>query len=666
MNDKIKKRIDELIDILNKASKEYYVLDNPTITDQEYDDYYSELLRLEEAYPSLKREDSPTLRVGGEAISKFEKVTHKTPMLSFDDIFNEEEIIAFDERIKKTIKNPTYTVEPKMDGLSGSLIYEKGILVRVATRGDGVVGENITANGKTIKSIPLRLNKDIDIEVRGEIYMSKSSFAKANKERELNKEPLFANPRNAAAGSVRQLDSKITAKRNLDFMAYFIPNPKDYGIKTQEESLKFLKELGFVTNYKLNTVAHTAKEIIKDIEKLASIRKELPYEIDGVVLKVNNLDDEEKLGTTARVPRWGIAYKFPAEEVLTTLKEIKFTVGRTGKITPNAIFSPVHVAGSLISKATLHNEDYCLAKDIRVGDTISIRKAGDVIPEVVRVITERRNGTEKKFEMIENCPICNSKIIRKETESDYYCPNNMCPARKIENIIHFASRDAMNIDGMGESVIEDLYNEGFITNITDIYDIDKYQEELINLEGYGKKKIENLKIATEKSKSNSLEKLLFGLGIRNVGAKTAKILAKNYKTLDNLMNATLEELTSINDIGEIIAKSIIDYFKDEENIKIINKLKELGINMNYINNSGYEEKDEFKGKTFVLTGTLINITRDKASEIIENLGGKVSSSVSSKTSVVIVGSSPGSKYDKALELGILIWKEEEFINKIEK
>ena len=666
MNDKIKKRIDELIDILNKASKEYYVLDNPTITDQEYDDYYSELLRLEEAYPSLKREDSPTLRVGGEAISKFKKVTHKTPMLSFDDIFNEEEIIAFDERIKKTIKNPTYTVEPKMDGLSGSLIYEKGILVRVATRGDGVVGENITANGKTIKSIPLRLNKDIDIEVRGEIYMSKSSFAKANKERELNKEPLFANPRNAAAGSVRQLDSKITAKRNLDFMAYFIPNPRDYGIKTQEESLKFLKELGFVTNYKLNTVADTAKEIIKDIEKLASIRKELPYEIDGVVLKVNNLDDEEKLGTTARVPRWGIAYKFPAEEVLTTLKEIKFTVGRTGKITPNAIFSPVHVAGSLISKATLHNEDYCLAKDIRVGDTISIRKAGDVIPEVVRVITERRNGTEKKFKMIENCPICNSRIIRKETESDYYCPNNMCPARKIENIIHFASRDAMNIDGMGESVIEDLYNEGFITNITDIYDIDKYQEELINLEGYGKKKIENLKIATEKSKSNSLEKLLFGLGIRNVGAKTAKILAKNYKTLDNLMNATLEELTSINDIGEIIAKSIIDYFKDEENIKIINKLKELGINMNYINNSGYEEKDEFKGKTFVLTGTLINITRDKASEIIENLGGKVSSSVSSKTSVVIVGASPGSKYDKALELGIPIWKEEEFINKIEK
>ncbi len=665
MNDKVEKRMEELVNILNKASKEYYVLDNPSITDQEYDDYYSELLRLEESYPSLKREDSPTLRVGGEAISKFEKVAHKTPMLSFDDIFNEDEIIAFDERIKKTIKNPTYTVEPKMDGLSGSLIYEKGILVRVATRGDGVVGENITANGKTIKSIPLRLTRDIDIEVRGEIYMSKSSFEKANIERELNGEPLFANPRNAAAGSVRQLDSKIAAKRNLDFMAYFIPNPKDYGIKTQAESLVFLKELGFVTNYKFNTVAHTASEIIEDIEKLANIRKELPYEIDGVVLKVNNLDDEEKLGYTARVPRWGIAYKFPAEEVLTTLKEIKFTVGRTGKITPNAIFSPVHVAGSLISKATLHNEDYCISKDIRIGDIISIRKAGDVIPEVVRVITERRNGTEKKFKMIEKCPICNTKIVRKETESDYYCPNKSCPARKIENIIHYASRDAMNIDGMGEVVIEDLYNEGFINNITDIYNINNYKEELINLEGYGTKKIENLTKAIENSKENSLEKLLFGLGIRNVGAKTAKILARHYKTIDNLINADIEELTSINDIGSIIAKSIKEYFASDENMNIINKLKSIGVNMTYINNSSYEEKDEFKGKTFVLTGTLVNITRDKASEIIENLGGRVSSSVSKKTSCVIVGDNPGSKYDKARELNIPIWQEEEFLDKIE-
>lgn len=660
-----KKRIAELVEIINKASYEYYLNDNPSITDQEYDDYYSELLRLEEAYPELKREDSPTIRVGGEALSKFEKVEHKTPMLSFDDIFNEEEIIAFDERIRKTITNPTYTVEPKMDGLSGSLIYEKGLLVRVATRGNGLVGENITANGKTIKSIPLRLKKDIDIEVRGEIYMSKASFEKANKEREANGEALFANPRNAAAGSVRQLDSKITAKRNLDFMAYFIPNPKDYGIKTQEESLKFLRELGFVTNYKLNTTASNAEEIIKDIKALGEIRRSLPYEIDGVVLKVNNLEDEDRLGYTARVPRWGIAYKFPAEEVLTTLKEIKFTVGRTGKITPNAIFSPVHVAGSLISKATLHNEDYCIAKDVRVGDTISIRKAGDVIPEVVRVLEERRNGTEKKFQMLENCPICHTKIVRKDTEADYYCPNEMCPARKIENIIHFASREAMNIDGLGESIIEDLYNENFITNITDIYDIDKYEEELMNLEGYGKKKIDNLKSAIKNSKNNSLERLIYGLGIRNVGAKTAKVLAKYYKTLDNLMTASYEELVNISDIGDIIAKSIINYFSNEDNKNIITKLKQLGVNTTYINNSGYEEKDEFKGKTFVLTGSLVNITRDKASEIIESLGGKVSSSVSSKTSVVVVGDSPGSKYDKALALGVPIWQEEEFLDKIE-
>ena len=657
--------MNELIEIINKASIEYYVNDNPSITDQEYDDYYSELLRLEEEYPSLKKEESPTSRVGGKVLDKFEKVSHKSPMLSFDDIFNEEEIMAFDERIKKTIANPVYTVEPKMDGLSGSLIYEKGVLVRAATRGDGLVGEDITTNAKTIKSIPLKLNKDIDIEVRGEIYMSKSSFNKVNKEREEKGEALFANPRNAAAGSVRQLDSKVTARRGLDFMAYFIPNPRDYNIKTQEESLKFLRELGFVTNYKLNTVASSADEIIKDIDVLAKKREGLPYEIDGVVLKVNSLDDEERLGYTARVPRWGIAYKFPAEEVLTTLKEIKFTVGRTGKITPNAIFSPVHVAGSLVSRATLHNEDYCKSKDIRVGDIISIRKAGDVIPEVVRVLKERRVGELPPFKMLDKCPICDTEIVRNEKEADYYCPNMRCPARKIENLIHFASRNAMNIDGMGEAILEELYNEGFITDITDIYDIDKYEEELINLNGYGKKKIDNLKKATINSKGNSLERLLFGLGIRNVGAKTAKILARYYKNIDNIMSASIEELTTINEVGPIIAKSVYEYFNNEENIKLIDKLKKIGINMNYINNSDYEEKDEFMGKTFVLTGTLVSITRDKASEIIESLGGKVSSSVSKKTSAVIVGDSPGSKYDKAMELGIPIWQEEEFIQKIE-
>ena len=659
----IEKRIDELINIINKASYEYYVMDNPTITDQEYDDYYMELLSLEKKHPEYVREDSPTKRVGGAALDKFEKVTHEKPMLSFDDIFNEEEIALFDERVRKVINNPTYTIEPKMDGLSGSLIYKKGLLVRAATRGDGITGEDITINVKTIKTVPLRLTKDIDIEVRGEIYMSKSSFEKANKEREKQGQNLFANPRNAAAGSVRQLDSKITAKRNLDFMAYFIPNPEDYGIKTQEESLLFLKELGFLTNYKLNTTANSVKEIIKDINVLHEKRKDLPFAIDGVVIKVNSLSDEEKLGYTTRVPRWGIAYKFPAEEVLTTLKEIKFTVGRTGKITPNAIFSPVHVDGSLVSKATLHNEDYCKEKDVRVGDTIVVRKAGDVIPEVVCVKLERRKDNSIPFKMITNCPICNTELIKKD--ANYFCPNNNCEARHIENLIHYVSRDSMNIDGLGDSIVEDFYNMGYLKDVSDLYHLDKYKDELMSLEGFGEKSIIKLLSSIETSKNNSLDKLLFGLGIRHVGAKTAKILAKNYKTMDNLMNASVEELSKINDIGDIIAKSIVEYFSDENNIKLINRLKEANVNMNY-ENSDYHETEEFSGKTFVLTGTLTSITREEATTIIENLGGKVSGSVSTKTTAVIVGDAPGSKYNKAISLGIPIWNEEEFLDRTKK
>ena len=657
----IETRMDELIKIINKASYEYYVLDNPTITDQEYDDYYMELLSLEKKYPELKREDSPTNRVGGNALDKFEKVTHEKPMLSFDDIFNEEEIASFDERIRKVISNPTYTLEPKMDGLSGSLIYKNGILVRAATRGDGVTGENITPNVKTIRTVPLRLTKDIDIEVRGEIYMSKDSFEKANLEREISGEAPFANPRNAAAGSVRQLDSKITAKRNLDFMAYFIPNPEDYGLKTQSESLAFLKELGFLTNDKLNTTASSISEMIKKIAELHEKRKSLPFAIDGVVIKVDNLKDEEKLGFTTRVPRWGIAYKFPAEEVLTTLKEIKFTVGRTGKITPNAIFSPVHVDGSLVSKATLHNEDYCKEKDIRVGDIIVVRKAGDVIPEVARVKFERRTTELEPFKMITNCPMCDTPLIKKD--ANYFCPNNNCPARHIENLIHYASRDAMNIEGFGDNIIEDFYNMGYIKTPADFYHLDKYKEELMSLEGFGEKSIIKLLASIEASKSNSLERLLFALGIRHVGSKTAKILARNYKNIDALMNATYEELSAINDIGDIIAKSITSYFNDENNINLINMLKNNNINMEYVN-TNYHESEEFLGKTFVLTGTLMNTTRDEATLIIENLGGKVSSSVSSKTSAVIVGENPGSKYTKALSLNIPIWQEEEFLEKV--
>ena len=659
----IQERIDELIKIINKASYEYYVLDNPTLTDQEYDDYYLELRTLEEKYPEYLRDDSPTHRVGGVALDKFEKVNHEKPMLSFNDIFNEEEIRDFDARVKKVVSNPTYTLEPKMDGLSGSLIYKKGVLVKAATRGDGITGEDITMNVKTIKTVPLRLTKDIDIEVRGEIYMSKASFEKANIEREALGQNLFANPRNAAAGSIRQLDSKITAKRNLDFMAYFIPNPEDYDIKTQSESLSFLKELGFLTNYKLNTTVNSIEEILKDIQVLHEKRKSLPFAIDGVVIKVNSLLDEEKLGYTTRVPRWGIAYKFPAEEVLTTLKEIKFTVGRTGKITPNAIFSPVHVDGSLVSKATLHNEDYCLDKDIRVGDVIAVRKAGDVIPEVAYVKFDRRSDKNIPFEMIKNCPICNTSLIKKD--ANYFCPNNNCEARHIENLIHYASRDAMNIEGFGDNIIEDFYNMGYLKDVSDFYHLDKYKDELMSLEGFGEKSIIKLLLSIENSKNNSLERLLFALGIRHVGVKTAKILAKNYKSIDNLINASIEELSKINDIGDIIASSIFEYFKDENNINLINRLKEENVNMNY-KNDNYHETVEFSGKTFVLTGTLTNITREEATTIIENLGGKVSGSVSSKTSAVIVGEAPGSKYDKAISLGIPIWQEEEFMDKVKE
>lgn len=655
----MKERMDELIDYINKASYEYYVLDNPTITDQEYDDYYNELLSIEEKYPELKREDSPTNRVGGAVLDKFEKVTHDHPMLSFDDIFNEEEIILFDERIKKVVSTAHYTLEPKMDGLSGSLIYKNGVLVRGATRGDGVTGEDITTNIKTIKSVPLRLTEDIDIEVRGEIYMSKKSFLEANREKVKNGEKEFANPRNAAAGSIRQLDSKVAAKRNLDFMAYFIPNPEDYGIKTQKESLEFLRKLGFVTNYKLNGYAKNVKDITNYIDSLSEKRDNLPFEIDGVVLKVDNLEDEKRLGFTSRVPRWGIAYKFPAKEVLTTLKEIKFTVGRTGKITPNAIFSPVHVSGSLVSKATLHNSDYCIDKDVRVGDTISIRKAGDVIPEVVEVKLDRRKEDSVPFKMIENCPMCNSVLVRKD--ANHYCKNEHCPSRKIESLIHFSSRDAMYIEGFGESIVEDFYNLGYLKNIDDFYILDKYKDELMLLEGFGEKSISKLLESASNSKKNSLERLLFGLGIRYVGKKTAKILSKYYKTMDNLIKADFDELKSINDIGDVIAKSIVDYFSDEKNINLINRLKDLNLNMRYLGEEVNTSNENINGKTFVITGTLSR-PRDEIKEEIEGLGGNVTGSVTKKTDYVIAGEKAGSKLTKANELGINVLTEEEYNN----
>lgn len=651
-------RMNEIIDILNKANYEYYVLDNPTITDQEYDRYMQELIKIEENHPEWIRDDSPTKRVGGEVISEFKKIVHEKPMLSLSNVFNEDEVRSFDEKIKKEV-NPNYVCELKIDGLSVSLLYEKGKLVRGATRGDGVTGEDITHNVKTIKSIPLVINKPIDIEVRGEIYMSKKSFNDLNKKRAMNNEELLANPRNAAAGSVRQLDSKVAASRNLDCFIYHLPNPSDYGIKTHYEALQFMKDLGFVVNPNIELVDNV-DGVLKYIDKWTLNRETLPYEIDGIVIKTNDFKQQELLGFTSKYPKWATAYKFPALEVLTKLKDIKFTVGRTGQVTPNAVLEPVRLMGSVISRATLHNEDYVLAKHIKIGDIVSIRKAGDVIPEVVEVKKDRRNGTEIDFKMVHNCPICNSELVKKD--SSYYCVNDKCDKKKIENLIHFVSRDAMYIEGFGDNIVEDFYNMGYLKNVVDFYELKQYKEELMELEGFGNKSINNLLSNIEKSKNNSLERLLFGLGIRYVGSKTAKILAKNYLNIDTLMQASYEDLIKVKDIGEVIAKSVVEYFQNNQ--QLIDDLKKHNINMSYLGKTNVNEN--FAGKTFVLTGTLSSITRNEAKSKIEELGGNVSGSVSKKTDFVIVGENPGSKYDDALKLGINIWNEEEFITKIKK
>lgn len=658
----MKQRIDELIKIINKASEEYYTNDNPTITDQEYDDYYHELEKLEQQYPELIREDSPTKRVGGKIIDEFKKVSHEIPMMSLGDIFSEDEIFEFDQRIKKTIPNPTYVCELKIDGLSVSLLYENGKLIRGSTRGNGIVGEDITHNVETIKSIPLVINDKRKIEVRGEIYMPKKSFNKLNQERKEKGESLFANPRNAAAGSVRQLDSKIAAKRNLSTFIYHLPSSDNFNIRYHHESLSFMKELGFVVNPNIK-IADNVNEVINYVKEWTEKRESLPYEIDGIVIKVDKIEDQKKLGYTSRTPKWAIAYKFPAVEVLTKIKNIEFCVGRTGKITPRADLDPVHLAGSIIKSVTLHNEDYIKEKDIMINDTIVLHKAGDVIPEVVKVLKERRTGIEIPFKMIKNCPICNSKLEKKETEANYFCPNPNCDARNIEGLIHFSSRETMNIEGFGESIVEDFYNEGYLKTICDYYTLYKHKEDLKELEGFGEKSINNLLQNIEKSKENSLEKLLFALGIRYIGKKTAKILAINYKNIDKLMNAEYEDLVKIQDIGEVIADSVYKFFKEQKNIKTINELKLLGVNMEYKGNENID--DNFNNKTFVLTGTLSRLTRDEASIEIENRGGKVTSSVTKKTDYVIVGENPGSKYQKAKDLNINILNEEEFLNMLE-
>jgi DNA ligase (NAD+) len=658
----IEKRMKELIEIINKAAYEYFTLDKPTLSDQEYDRYVQELLLLEKKYPDLRLDNSPTKKVGSTIIDEFKKVSHQIPMLSLGNVFNEDDINTFDERIKKEGIKPEYVCEPKIDGLAVSLVYEKGKLVRAATRGDGLTGEDITHNVKTIRSVPQILKEQVDIDIRGEIYMSKEAFNKLNEEKKKNNEELFANPRNAAAGSVRQLDSKIAANRNLEVFVYHFPSAEAFNIKTQSEALEYLKKLGFKVNPYI-VKASNVEEVIDNISKWNQKRNELEYEIDGIVIKLNNFKDQNKMGYTSKYPKWATAYKFPAEEVVTRLKDIIFTVGRTGQITPNAVLEPVRVAGSIISRATLHNEENVINKDIRINDLVVIRKAGDVIPEVVKPLIERRTGIEKPFIMTNNCPICNSKLEKINDEVAHYCLNPNCDAKKIEGLVHFVSRNAMNMEGFGDRIIEELYNLGYLKSVKDFYYLKRHKQELKELEGFGEKSINNLLESIELSKNSSLERLLFGLGIRHIGVKTAKIICAKYSNIDNIINANLEELINIRDVGPKVAASIKDFFSKEENINLINELKSLNLNMIY-HGKTIENNPLFQDKTFVLTGNLDTYSRDQASSIIESLGGKITSSVTRKTDVVLVGNDPGSKYDKAKELGVTIWIEQDFLDKI--
>ena len=647
----IKRRVDELTKILNDANYNYYVKGNSLITDQEFDKYLKELESIELEYPALAFSNSPTKRVGGEVVEKFQKVVRDKPMLSIANVFDEDEVNSFAKIDEE------FVCEYKIDGLSVSLIYEKGKLIRGVTRGDGLVGEDVTHNVKTIKSIPLEINKPLDIEVRGEIFMHKDTLEKINKKRDLEGLPRLQNVRNAAAGSIRQLDSKIAAKRNLDAFMYHLPNPQLYGIKTQMEALKFMDSLGFKINPASKLVDRC--KIIDYIKESAKLRKSLSYEIDGIVIKVNDIKKQEELGFTSKYPKWAVAYKFPAEEVLTKLTDIIFTVGRTGKITPNAVLEPVIVMGSTIRRATLHNEDYIKSKGLKIGDIVSIKKAGDVIPEVVMPKLERRDGTEKDFKMIDKCPMCGSVLEKRKSQVDYYCINQFCPRRNIEGIIHFVSRDALNIEGLGDEVIEELYNLGFIKQVTDLYFLSSKKKDIMEYDGYGQKSVTKMLDAIEKSKNLSLERLLFGLGIKEIGIKTAKLLAKTFENMDNLMNASVEDLENVRDIGHITALSVYNYLK--ENKDLIENLKNIGLNMKYLGKSA-GVNDLITGKKFVITGTIDGYGRKEIKEILESFGAVVSDSVSKNTDVVIVGLQPGSKYNDALKLNIMIWDNEKTLS----
>ncbi len=653
-------RMKVLVSLLNKAAYDYYVDDNPTMSDDEYDKLYRELTNLENMYPDHIEVNSPTQRVADKVLDKFDKITHNVKMMSIDDVFNVEEVKKFDADIRKIMPSPTYNCELKIDGLSVSCIYEKGILKVASTRGNGSTGEVITNNAKAIKSIPLKLNEPLDIEVRGEIFMPKKSLEKVNKERDEEGLALFANCRNAASGTIKSLDSKIVSKRGLDNFMYQI-----IGLDSlkQDEVLSYLDKLGFKVNPH-GKKCETIDEVISYISYWREHKDALAYPIDGIVVKVNERNEYESIGYTVKCPKWCIAYKYPAEVGTSILRKIVFQVGRTGAITPVAEFDPVFISGTSVTRATLHNEDYIKLRDIRLLDTIKVRKSGEIIPEVFEVDLSKRNEESTPFKMIEFCPICHSKLVRKEGEADYFCLNEDCPARKVNSLIHFASKNAMNIESLGASIIQKLFSLGLIKDIPSIYHLHEHKEELIALDKMGEKSVENLLASIDISKNMNLDKLVFALGIKNVGAKVATILCEKYPSLYELEQAKYEDILSLNDVGEVIAQSVVSYFENENNIKMINELKDLGLNMYY------KKKDMVNGvfahKIVVLTGTLSSMGRNEAKEKIESLGGTVTSSVSKKTDILIAGEASGSKLSKAIDLGIQILTEIDFLNMIKE
>lgn len=660
---KAKERIEELRELIEYNNRKYYDEDAPEISDFEYDMLNNELKNLEKQYPELITKDSNTQKVGGHVKKGFKEVVHEVPLQSLQDIFNFDELVEFDKRIKKQAeeygKETKYVVETKIDGLSAALKYENGILVQGATRGNGLIGEDVTENLKTIKTIPHKLKEPLNITVRGEVFISKKDFEKMNEERSLNEEPLFANARNAAAGSLRQLDSNITKSRPLDIYIFNVQKIEGKEFNSHYEELCFLEELGFNVN-PVKIPCDTVEEAIIAINKIGEDRGDLSFGIDGAVVKVDNLSLREDLGSTSKVPRWAIAYKYPPEKKETILKDIVCQVGRTGVITPMAVLEPVSVAGSTISKTTLHNEDFIKEKELKIGDTVVIQKAGDVIPEIVEVIKDKRTGKEKEFEMPKVCPVCGAKAVREEGEAAIRCTGIECPAKLLRNIIHFVSKEGMDIDGLGENLVEQFIEKGLIENIADIYKLTF--EDIASLKKNGTKFATNLVNAIEDSKNRPFYKLITALGIRHIGTKSAKTIAKHFKTIGNLMQAEVEEIAMLDDVGQIMAESIYQFFRQDQTVDLIEKLENAGLNMKEETEEGIDER--FKGFTFVLTGSLENYTREEAGEIIEKLGGKVSSSVSKKTSYVIAGEEAGSKLTKAQELGVTILNEAEFMEMI--